>query len=75
MVCGDKPKGELGKEWMEVSGRASRAPWAQGMELMGNPIERPRQQSRLEKRQGLTISVSVLGGVVFNRHDTGTVCS
>lgn len=42
---------------------------------IGNPRERQRQQSRWEQRQGLTISMSLLGGVVFNKHDTGTVCS
>lgn len=40
---------------------------------IGNPMERPRQQTKLEQRQGLTISMSVLGGVVFNRCDTGTM--
>lgn len=60
VVCDDKPKGELGREWMEFPGTSE----FHGLRI-GNPMERPRQQKRLRKRQGLTIRANLFWEVWF----------
>lgn len=61
MICDDKPKGELGREWMEAFGTSE----FYGLRI-GNPMERPGQQTRLEKRQGLTVRARLFWEVWFS---------